>query len=430
MPRALRRALPTLGLALLTASPSAAQARIATPAPGSTLSGSVETFSWNAVPRADQYWLRVGSTRDSGEIYNQSTGSSLSATVSGLPTDGRRVYVRLSTLYRRHWRRSYASYTASGTPPAPEPTPAPTPPPSGGVGTRYFPGDAPWYQDVSAAPLDPESSRVISYLSVNGWGSGTMRIDFSIEVLQATPDTPLRSFTRTSDFYTPDCDYQPVPVPAGGALEGETGYACESDGDCHLIVADWGRMTLFEMWRADIRGDVFSGGCLAAWEMTRSYPASGRGEQCTSADAAGYPIAPLLFNADEVAAGVVDHAIRFILPNARIRRGVYVHPATHVGAPGGSADAPPYGARLRLRADYPVDSLPAGARPVARAMQKYGMLLADGGTIALTAQSDRFTKAKWSGLMDSYSLRALRPSDFEMVDGGPRIPVTYNCVRN
>jgi serine/threonine-protein kinase len=67
---------------------------------------------------------------------------------------------------------------------------------------------------------------------------------------------------------------------------------------------------------------------------------------------------------------------------------------------------------------------------VARAMQKYGMLLADGGTIALTAQSDRFTQAKWSGLMDSYSLRALRPSDFQMVDGGPRIRATYDCVRN
>jgi serine/threonine-protein kinase len=430
MPRALCRSLLPLGVLVLAAAQSAAQATIQTPPPGSTLSGTTETFSWNAARGADQYWLRVGSTRNGGEIFNQSVGTSLSAVVSGLPSDGSRVYVRLSSLYRRHWRRSYAAYTASGSVPEPEPTPVPTPPPSGGTGTRYFPSSAPWYQDISTAPLDPESDRVISYLSINGWGSGTMRIDFSIEVLQATADTPLLSFNRTSDFFTPDCDYQPVPVPKGGALEGETGYSCDSNGDCHLIVADWGRMTLFEMWRADIRNGVFNGGCLAAWDMSRQYPPSGRGEQCTSADAAGYPIAPLLFNADEVAAGLVDHAIRFILPNARIRSGFYVHPATHVGAPGGPPDAPPYGARLRLRADYPIASLPAGARPVARAMQRYGMLLADGGTIALTAQSDRFTKAKWSGLMDSYSLRALKPSDFQMVDGGPRIRVTYDCVRN
>jgi len=122
---------------------------------------------------------------------------------------------------------------------------------------RYFPDGAPWYQDVSSAPLDPESGRVIAFLDGVGWGSGALRIDFSIEVLQATADTPLRSFTPSDDFYEPDCDREPVPLPAGGALEGEAGYRCASDGDCHLIVEDRQRMRLFEMWRADIAGDSF-----------------------------------------------------------------------------------------------------------------------------------------------------------------------------
>ena len=257
-----------------------------------------------------------------------------------------------------------------------------------------------------------------------------MQIDFSIEVMDASPNTPYLPFTRTGDFYEPDCDFTPMPVPIGGNLEGETGYQCLSDGDCHLIVADWDRMQLFEMWRANITGGVFYGGCLAVWDMPRVYPASGRGEQCTSADAAGYPIAPLLFTADEVAAGSIDHAIRFILPNARIRHGVYVHPATHVGGPGGPADAPPYGTRLRLRANYPVNTLSPGAQVVARAMQRYGMLLADGGNVALTAQADTYTTAKWPSLLGARDLDRLTPADFEMVDAGPRIPVTYNCVRN
>ncbi len=311
--------------------------------------------------------------------------------------------------------------------PTPTPTPAPTPAPNA---RRYFPAASPWYQDISAAPLDPESPQVISYLSRVGWGLGRMQIDFSLEVMDAAPNTPYLPFTKTGDFYEPDCDYAPVPVPPGGNLEGEVGYECLSDGDCHLIVADWDRMQLFEMWRADIRSGVFRGGCLAVWDMNRLYPPSGRGEQCTSADAAGYPIAPLLFNADEVAAGVIDHAIRFILPNARIRHGSYVHPATHVGGPAGPADAPPYGSRLRLRSDFPIGTLKPGAQVVARAMQRYGMLLADGGNVALTAQSDRYTKAKWSFLLGPRDLDSLKPSDFEMVAGGPRIPVTYNCVRN
>lgn len=310
--------------------------------------------------------------------------------------------------------------------PAPDPPPAAAPP----AGARYFPPAAPWYQDVSNASLDPASERVVAFLQGAGWGTGSLRIDFSIEVLTATGDTPLRAFTPTADFFEPDCDREPVPLPAGGALEGESGYRCASDGDCHLIVADWQRQRLFEMWRADVDGASFRGGCLAVWDMTRVYPASGRGEQCTSADAAGFPIAPLLFSADEVAAGSIDHAIRFILPNARIRRGAYLRPATHAGAPSGPADAPAYGARLRLRADYPLASLPVGARVVARALQRYGMLLADGGNITLTAQSDRFTSAKWSGLLETRDLSALRPADFELVAGGPPIPLTYDCVRN
>jgi serine/threonine-protein kinase len=77
-----------------------------------------------------------------------------------------------------------------------------------------------------------------------------------------------------------------------------------------------------------------------------------------------------------------------------------------------------------------VDSLPTtGAKVVARALQKYGMLLADGGTIVLTAQSDRFTQAKWDGLLGPLDLRTIQPSDFELVEAGQRFSWTGDCVR-
>jgi hypothetical protein len=62
-------------------------------------------------------------------------------------------------------------------------------------------------------------------------------------------------------------------------------------------------------------------------------------------------------------------------------------------------------------------------------MQKYGILLADGGTIALTAQSDTFTTAKWSGLLGPLDLRALQVTDFQMVSGGDRFNYTGDCAR-
>jgi hypothetical protein len=318
------------------------------------------------------------------------------------------------------------------------------------TGAGLFSAPAPWYEDVSNAALDSESSQVITGLQAHGgWGTTkrTFQIDFSIDVLHADAGTAARTFTKSEDFFDPDCDNVPIPLPAGGNVEGSKDYACPLaddgtlDGDCHLIVIQGSR--LFEMWRAHIVGGVaggaFTGGCLAVWDLTRNYwnpavaPAAyGRGDQCSSADAAGYPITDLLFDADEVKAGEIKHAIRYILPNDRIRKGAFVRPATHSGGGKGTpaVDLVPYGARLRLRKSFDLASLPsAGARVVARALQRYGMFLADGGQVALTAKSDKHTATKWAGLLDAGDLAGLKVSDFEMVDGGARIPLTLSCDR-
>ena len=171
------------------------------------------------------------------------------------------------------------------------------------------------------------------------------------------------------------------------------------------------------------------------WDLRNTYRPSGRGEDCTSADAAGFPIAPLLFNADEVAAGQIDHAIRFILPNSRIRDNVYVHPATHsTGPTSGPPQAPPYGARLRLRADYPLAE-PRPARPSASSRGRCRSTASCSPTAATsrsTAQSDRFTTAKWDDLLPGniqYALDELLITDFQMVDGGTRYVWTGDCAR-
>jgi serine/threonine-protein kinase len=290
----------------------------------------------------------------------------------------------------------------------------------------------PWNQPVADAPKDPQSDVVINALQARGWGAGRMQIDYSLDVLCAPAGTPLRPFEPTDDFYPDECDSVPVPVPQGGHLEGETGYACTQDGDCHLLVVAEDTHKLYEQWRANIDQANYRGGCLAVWDLTRVYSDTLRGEQCGSADAAGLPIAPLLFDADEVASGAIDHAVRFALPNTHLRKRSYVRPATHAtGAASAGEDGVPYGARLRLRADYPLDQLPSeGARVLARALQRYGMILADGGNIALMGQDDRGTKAKWDGLLDPHALKAIQPSDFELVDAGERFAWSGDCRLN
>lgn len=299
---------------------------------------------------------------------------------------------------------------------------------------QYFPAGSIWTTSVRNMPVDPASTSTINWLAqAGGWGTGRIRVDFSIRVLQADASTPMAAFRPPSDFYRAASDLvSSVPLPPGGGVEAKRDYRCAREqDDCHLIVVDPARRKLYEAFGADYDGHTLTATFLGVWDLNRVYPPSGRGDQCTSADAAGYPIAPLLFNADELARGHINHAIRFILPNDRIRAGVFVHPASHAGGPRGPETAPPYGVHLRLKASYDVSQLKPAARVVAEAMKEYGMFLADGGSITLTAQNDADTFAKYSDVgFETGDLSALKVTDFEVLQSGPVIQLTYECARN
>src|SRR5262245_32504989 len=102
----------------------------------------------------------------------------------------------------------------------------------------YFTQPMFWNIDVSNTPKASYSDATIAALrAAGGWGNGDVfQIDYSITVLIADNSTPTRTFTKTGDFFTPDCDFMPIPVPTTGNVEGETGYACTHNGDCHLLV--------------------------------------------------------------------------------------------------------------------------------------------------------------------------------------------------
>jgi serine/threonine-protein kinase len=259
-----------------------------------------------------------------------------------------------------------------------------------------------------------------------------MQVDFSLHVIKADSTTQYVPFKGPGSGYVDSDNPSVFPLPAGGSLEGLRGYQCPTpNDDCHLIVDDRSHGKLYEAYQANYANNVLSANFVAVWDLNRVYPQSGRGDQCTSADSAGFPIAPLLFNADELAAGKIDHAIRFILPNPRIRAHAFVHPATHAGAPQGPAIAPPIGVRFRLKSSFDMSKLTPAAQVVARAMQKYGMFLADGGNIALTAQNDADTKAKYADMhFGSRDLADLKVTDFEVVDMGTTTRLTDNCERN
>ena len=188
----------------------------------------------------------------------------------------------------------------------------------------YFPPGSIWTQDISHAPLDPQSATIIGWLAdAGGWGHGNkMQVDFEHPGV-AGKRLPLRKFpfTKVQGFIPPIPTWsRPFPFPPEAAWKGRPAIsAILTQDDCHLIVVDRSHGKLYEAYQANYADNALTANFVAVWDLNRVYPPSGRGDQCTSADAAGFPIAPLLFNADELATGSINHAIRFILPNPRIR---------------------------------------------------------------------------------------------------------------
>jgi hypothetical protein len=314
----------------------------------------------------------------------------------------------------------------------------------GGTGGPLFEGTQPFGSNVSRSAAAKRSDAIIQALNgMGGWGNGNaFQIDFSIPIFYADSSTPRVQVVGTEDycFGGPDCDRIParMPVPAGANFEGSSNLTCdpsgntEGQGDCHLLVAERDEHKLYEIYQGSKNGDSITARGFFVWDLNKSYPETLRGDQCTSADAAGFPIAALMPTADEVASGTVNHPLRLILPNNRMKKGVYVRPATHAGGPESTdPNAPPYGVRFRLKADFDESNYSQSEKVILKALKTHGMLLSDGGEVPLTFADDRTSTAKWSDLgIKSGSFSKVGIDQFEVVELGADVAATYDCVRN
>ncbi len=316
--------------------------------------------------------------------------------------------------------------------------------PSAG-GDGLFTGAQPWTTDVSGAAKSDRSDAIIQTLAkMGGWGTDNkFQIDFSVPIFYADSNTPQMRVVGREDYCfggAPDCDSVPaqMPVPQNANVGGSSNLTCDNSGntpgqdDCPLLVVDRNANKLYETYQATQDGETLMVTGFFIWDLNKQYPQNLRGDQCTSADAGGFPIAALTPTADEVASGTINHTLRFILPNDRMKHDVYVHPASHAGGPESTdPNAPPYGVRFRLKADFDESGYSDSEKVVLRALKTYGMLLSDGGQVPLTFADDRTSMAKWADLgIDAQSFSALTADQFEVVELGPEIPLTYDCVRS
>jgi hypothetical protein len=287
------------------------------------------------------------------------------------------------------------SKSASAKPtakPVPKPTPVkPTPvkttpaPPAGGgtasgndvlAGTKcqIFPADNYWHADIASLPVNAHSA---AWLSAMGASTRKLHPDFGPSGDPSNPyGIPVtivpagQTRVPVTFDYADESDKGPYPLGANTRIEG----GANSGGDMHAIMVTADTCELFETWDTVDKSSGWTAGSGAHWSLSSD---ALRPNTWTSADAAGLPILPGLLRYDEVKSGHVDHAIRF---TTNTTDDSYLWPARHAASSSHNANLPPMGARFRLKASFSIAGYSAQAQTVLKAMQTYGLVLADNGS--------------------------------------------------
>jgi hypothetical protein len=267
-------------------------------------------------------------------------------------------------------------------------------------GCLLFPADNIWNARVDGLPINAQSN---AWIDTIGRGTG-LHMDFGSGTWDGGPigipynlaDAGTPKFKL--DFYYPDeSDPGPYPLPANVSIEWGS--------DHHILTVDTSTCTLYEIYDASYNGGRWSGGSGATWSL-RSNDLRPAG--WTSADAAGLPILTGLVRYNELASGAIRHALRF---TAEATNG-YTWPARHLTSNDNAPDIPPMGARFRLKASFDISPFPPEMQILLRAMQQYGLILADNGSDwYVTGAPD----AHWDNDM-LHLLDNITGDDFEAVD--------------
>jgi hypothetical protein len=268
-----------------------------------------------------------------------------------------------------------------------------------------FPANNAWNQRVDKLPVSADSAELISSIGLNSpvhadfgsgeWDGGPIGIPFDV-VSKKTPTS------HVSFDYSDESNRVRYPIPPHVDIEG----GANASGDRHAILVDKSNCRLYELYDLRHTGNGWTAGSGAVWNLRSNHL---RPAGWTSADAAGLPIFPGLTRWDEVSRGVIDHALRFTAPETRR---AYVYPARHYASDSTSSSLPPMGIRVRLKASVNIASFPRQARVVLRALQVYGMILADNGSPWYISGAPN---KHWSN--DAlHSLGRLTGADFEVVN--------------
>jgi hypothetical protein len=273
-------------------------------------------------------------------------------------------------------------------------------------GCQLLPVNNIWNTPIDTLPVDANSQKYINTIGAND----TVHADFGSGLWDGGPiGIPYTTVPGTQEkvnvtfYYDDESDPGPYPIPSNAPIEGGS----NSDGDRHVIVVDRDNCILYEIYDAWPQPDgSWEAGSGAIYDLKSN---ALRPAGWTSADAAGLPILPGLVRYEEVAAGKINHALRFTAPQTRRK---YIWPARHYASSLTGTQYPPMGQRFRLKAGFDISGFSAKNQVILKALKKYGMILADNGSSWFISGAP---DSRWNN-DDLHQLHNVKGSDFEAVD--------------
>jgi len=268
-------------------------------------------------------------------------------------------------------------------------------------GCPIFPANNVWNQPVDTLPVAANSSKIIASIGLDVglhpdfgsglWNGSPIGIPYTV-VSGDQPKVPVPF------QYASESDPGPYPIPDDVKIEGGS--------DRHALLVDKDNCSLYELFALRFKNGGWKAGSGAIWSLksNKLRPAG-----WTSADAAGLQILPGLARYGEVAAGVIDHALRFTVERTRNK---YIYPARHEASDLTSKSLPPMGLRVRLKAGFKTSGFPPQARVVLEALKQYGMMVADNGS---NWYISGVPDSRWDN-DDLHTLGRVTGKDFEVVD--------------
>ncbi|MCP4422343.1 MAG: hypothetical protein GY805_37520 [Chloroflexi bacterium] len=279
------------------------------------------------------------------------------------------------------------------------------------AGCDVFPADNVWNTPIDHLPVHTNSA---NYIASIGASTG-LHADFGAGVWPLGSDSPIgipyvdvagsqTAVTINFIWYPSESDPGPYPIPPNAPREGGP---TATDGDRHVLVVDRDNCILYELYAAEKQpDDSWDAGSGAVYDLNSH---TFRPDGWTSADAAGLPILPGLVRYDEVAAGEINHALRFTTNQTQ---DAYIWPARHEASSLTGSNYPPMGLRVRLRANFDTSTFPPDAQVILQAMKTYGMILADNGSPWYFSGAP---DEQWDNDV-LHKLDVVTGSDFEVVD--------------